>query len=360
MKLNNFFKKILFKIKYTVKINWQKNLINLSINLNRPLNKPTSIIIDITPNCVLRCQQCNLWKTPPHVHLTFAQAKIIIDKLHKWLGNYYLFFTGGEPFLNPNLPKIIKYAESKGIFTHVNSNAFLINKDLSKKIIDSKLSAISISLDGASPSTHDKLRGVKNAYKNAIQAIRLLKKNKKIAIYLNTVIMQPNLKDLEQLIKIAQKEKTNGLTFQCLLPTLATNETTNQTKNSPLWPNVSSLKKILNKIIKKIPQNKIILSTENDLQLAKKYYANPNYLDSFKCNAGINNFIINYLGEVKLCWHFPKIGNIFKENPKNIWLNHESAKQRKIIRTCKKPCKIIACNQINIERQKTVLFLNHS
>jgi len=158
-----------------VKLACQEFLARWSKNRDRPLNKPILVTLEVTPNCFLRCKQCDIWKIPKQPSLSLEKAEIIIDKLHDWLGGFYLSFTGGEPFMNLKLPQMITYAESKGIITHVNSNGVLVNQKLGRQIVASKLSAITISLDGAKAKTHDRLRGVPGTLAGALRAIRVLK-----------------------------------------------------------------------------------------------------------------------------------------------------------------------------------------
>lgn len=354
-------KKIYYIFKITIRVYYQRFLIKISKYSNKPFNKPTSIMINVTQNCILHCRQCDLWKTKPEKQMTFNQAKVIIDKLHNWLGNFYLFFTGGEPFINKNLPKIIKYAQSIGIVCHVNSNAFLIDEKLAKKIIDSKLDSISISLDGSKASTHDYLRGTLGTYKKVIKAIKLLKNGPKI--YLNTVIMKQNVSELISLISLSQK-KADGINFQCLLPTLTSKDNLNDLQNSSLWPKFQKLKSEIEKIAKLIKtQKNNLLANNNDLNQIIDYYQNPASVNKhIICAAGINNFIVNQKGDVKLCYGFSPIGNLFKSSAKNIWLSHTAQKQRKAIRKCQNTCKVIKCNKINLNRQINVdsQFLNNS
>ena len=341
----------IIKIKSILSAYYQAFLISISKNLNKPLNKPTSITLTITNNCNSRCQHCHLWQNKPEKQLKFSQAKKILDKLYDWLGNFYLFFTGGEPFLNQDLPKIIKYAQKKGIICHVNSNALLINKSLAEKIIDSKLNSISISLDGANPSTNNSIRGIPNGYQKVIQAIKLLKNGPEI--YLNTVIMKPNINDLIPLIRLSKNKKINGLHFQCLLPTLSSKDTVQNMLQSSLWPKYKNLKSEIKKINKlNKTQKEKLLDDDLYLQQIINYYQNPfSATKNIICRAGINNFIVDKNGDVHLCFDFPAVGNILKDSPKNIWLNQNSQQQRKLIRKCQKLCKITTCNKIDINRQ---------
>ena len=352
-------KKLYLITKIIFKVHYQRLLIKISKYLNKPLNKPTSIMINVTQNCILHCRQCDLWKTKPEKQMTFNQAKVIIDKLHNWLGNFYLFFTGGEPFLNKNLPKIIKYAQNIGIICHVNSNAFLIDENLAKKIIDSKLDSISISLDGAKASTHDYLRGTPGTYRKVTKAIKLLQGGPKI--YLNTVIMKQNISELTDLISFCQKN-TNGINFQCLLPTLTSKDDLNDLQKSSLWPKFNKLKLEIKKIIKLDETKKTkLLVNKNDLNQIINYYRNPALVNkSITCVAGINNFIVDQKGDVKLCYGFPVVGNLLKSSAKDIWLNKHAQKQRKSMRKCQNSCKVIKCNKIDTNRQIKVESQNYS
>lgn len=329
---------------------YQILLIKLSKNLNRPLCQPTSIIISITPNCPLRCRQCDIWKSPSSKTISLKEGIYIVDKLQKWLDTYCLYITGGEPFLNQDLTKIIKYAENNKITTNVNTNGVLINQKLSSSIIDSKLSNITFSLDGANPTTHDYLRGVKGTFKKTLQAIRSLSSsNNHPHIYINSIIMKKNQEELIDLIKIAETEKVDGITFQNLLPNLASKKTIHD--NNPLWPtDINRIKKIIKKIIFLSKTKKIIHSSEADLRQLSDYYTDPESLAKLQCSAGINNFIVDHQGDVYLCFNFASIGNIFKDNPRDIWLGQKAQNQREKIRRCQEYCKITACNRIDTNR----------
>lgn len=344
-------KKIKIKIQAILHAYSQACLISISKNLNKPLNQPTSITLTVTVNCNSHCHHCHLWQTKPEKQLTLPQAKKIINQLHDWLGNFYLFFTGGEPFLNQDLPKIIKFAQNKGIICHVNSNAILINQNLAQKIIDSRLDSISISLDGAKALTNNQVRGTPNAYQKVIQAIKLLQPGPNI--YLNTVIMKPNINELVPLIKLSQQKKTNGINLQCLLPTLETKDSVEDMQTGLLWPKHKDVKSQIQKIIKLNPsQKQKLLADENYLHKIIDYYQNPILANQkTTCAAGINNFIVDKKGDVRLCFDMPPIGNILKDSASKIWHSQKAQQQRKTIRKCQKLCKTTACNKVDINRQ---------
>ena len=355
---------IIRKIKTTavdLSLLWQNSLIKYSLHLNKPLNKPTSVIFNLTPNCILRCKQCDIWKNPPAKHLSYKNSKILIDKIHSWLGSYYIFFSGGEPLMNKELPKMMKYAHKKGMLSHVHSSAVLIDDKVAQSLLDNHLFAINISLDGSTAKTHDRLRGRVGTFNRAVKAIKHLQElpsSQKPRIYINTVMMKDNIKELESLVKFATKHNTDGITFQCLLPNLAAKGKQVAHQKNPLWPETDKIVRVLKKLIKLSRKKKIVLSSPEDLELAIRYYENPDYVDSITCAAGINNFIIDHLGNVRLCFGYPPIGNLYKETAVDIWWGKKSQRQRRIIRKCKQKCKIIPCNITDTRRIKTTLKSN--
>lgn len=342
-----------------LKLAWEGNLIKLSQSLDKPHNKPTSIIINLTPNCVLRCRQCDIWKNAPAQHLNLNDAKTILDKLRGWLGPTYVFFAGGEPLMNKQLPQMIGYAYKIGILSHVNSNAVLINQSVAQKLCDNRMFAISISLDGANHSTHDYLRGQAGTFDKVIKAIKLLQNQEdgSPSIYLNTVMMKDNVDELSALVQLAKDLRTQGITFQCLLPNLGSADTEISPDKNPLWPKTKDITDALRRIIKIARSEPLVLTRPAQLKTAINYYKDPHFLDSITCAAGINNFIIDHQGDVRLCFGFPPIGNILTDSPANIWWSKEAQRQRSQIRSCRQSCKVILCNQSDLRRTQTALSI---
>lgn len=64
-----------------------------------------------------------------------------------------------EPLLDPMLFERIKYAKSRGLKIHLNTNGTLLTQEKRKAILDSGLDVISVSLDAATAETYRKVRG---------------------------------------------------------------------------------------------------------------------------------------------------------------------------------------------------------
>jgi MoaA/NifB/PqqE/SkfB family radical SAM enzyme len=64
----------------------------------------------------------------------------------------------GEPLINPDIYKMIDMAEDAGIRTGMSTNGTRLDEKASAKLLDSKLSMLYISLDGATKQTFEKIR----------------------------------------------------------------------------------------------------------------------------------------------------------------------------------------------------------
>jgi MoaA/NifB/PqqE/SkfB family radical SAM enzyme len=118
---------------------------------------PTVVQIEPTNICNLKCPLCphNRISSDGKRHLSFKEFKYIIDKFDYRTRIFLTKF--GEPFLNPEVFRIIDYAKNKGHNICLSSN-FDIDKSIIKDIAKSRLDKILISLDGFSQESNSKYR----------------------------------------------------------------------------------------------------------------------------------------------------------------------------------------------------------
>lgn len=339
---------------------YAKNYILESLAIRFPraiffLPKPLYIGLSVGTRCNFKCRQCDLWQLDigPNKLLSLKQIKSILIKLKKLLGSFRLVFTGAEPFVRKDIFKIIKFCSDNEIYTVLTSNGWLIDKNLAEKIVSSRLNVINISLDGANAETHDFLRGKKGAFNRAIRALKLLvgHKKKTPTIYINTVIMDFNVDQLEDIIKVVKEIGVNNIRFQALESKyLFGNKKYNPYwfKREPLWPqNWQRLAKVLDKIKTLKEKRHPIKNTYSELEDLKLYYKNPLSLVKKQkyCYTGVRNFSIDSQGKVRLCFGMEPIGDLLKNSPQDIWYGKKAREQRQIIAHCQRACRILPCNK---------------
>ncbi len=126
-------------------------------------------------DCNLRCTYCVAKSSPnaPRRALGLANVKRLVDEAVE-LGFSEIFFTGGEPFILPDIYEMLAYSASR-VRTTVLSNAMIIRGPRLEKLvaIAHENLVIQVSLDGGRAEEHDAYRG-KGAWEKTVEGIRLL------------------------------------------------------------------------------------------------------------------------------------------------------------------------------------------
>lgn len=159
----------------------------------------------ITYRCNSRCDFCDIWKNPANKKVSnakFEDVKNNLDGLKK-LGVKVVDFTGGEPLLNEDLPKILRYAKSLGFNVKLTTNGILYPKIAHE--IKGQTDWLSFSFDGLNPEEYKTIRGVDN-FDNLLESVRLAKKLKEKPFLIHTVT-NDTVKDFEKVVNFAKENK---------------------------------------------------------------------------------------------------------------------------------------------------------
>jgi MoaA/NifB/PqqE/SkfB family radical SAM enzyme len=129
--------------------------------------------------CNLRCNHCFISCSPDNRTfglMTFAQFKPYLDEaVTRGVKEYY--FTGGEPFLNPDIFEILAATLAVGPAT-VLTNATRFDERSVAKLVRLNASSdysleLRVSIDGFSPATNDPIRGP-GTFDRAMSGLSLL------------------------------------------------------------------------------------------------------------------------------------------------------------------------------------------
>jgi radical SAM protein with 4Fe4S-binding SPASM domain len=174
--------------------------------------KPTSLEIEPTTSCNIRCPQCPSGLrefTRNTGMLDLPLYKKIIDETHQELVWLILYFQG-EPFLNKQFLAFVKYAAQKNIYTATSSNAHYFTDEMAKATVESGLDRLIISIDGTSQDTYGKYRIGGNVEKVIEGTERLLFWKKKLKsktphIIWQFIVFKHNEHQLPEIKKLAKQ-----------------------------------------------------------------------------------------------------------------------------------------------------------
>jgi len=219
------FDKIFFHFKdlsYKRLINWF--LAESACRLKFPLIPayPTLFQIEPTNLCNLRCPMCHVADDGrPRRSMTFEEYKKVIDEI----GDFTLLLQlwgWGEPFMNPDFCRMIRYAKAKGmqIITSTNGHFFKSERDVDE-LIDSELDVLMFALDGLNAETYEKYRR-RGDFDNVMNALKLLIRRKKQRnasfplINLRMLVTRDNEGQADQMIRFGKEIGADLLTFKTL------------------------------------------------------------------------------------------------------------------------------------------------
>ena len=169
---------------------------------------PRSIYIEPTSRCNELCQQCprTLLSREDDRDLSYDKFLYIVDQFP--VLDRVVLHGLGEPLLNKELPRMVRYLKDRGTYVLFNSNGILLNEKRGQALIDAGLDEYRLSMDGASRETYAKVRGV-DAFDKIWRNVRAFiahqktQDSKKPVLSLWFTAMRENLHELPALIDLA-------------------------------------------------------------------------------------------------------------------------------------------------------------
>lgn len=124
--------------------------------------------IALSEYCNLKCQMCR--RPSETVFMDAERCKRAMTEAVA-VGVEYLSFSGGEPFVHPQILELLEHAISLGAKVQMVSNGTLI-RDKHLPLL-SKLDCLTISIDGTE-AAHDHIRRRPGTYRRSLETIRRL------------------------------------------------------------------------------------------------------------------------------------------------------------------------------------------
>jgi MoaA/NifB/PqqE/SkfB family radical SAM enzyme len=103
--------------------------------------------------------------------MTLLEIKLGLAKIYRH-GCRIVNFTGGEPTLRFDLPKIIDCASNLGMWTSVVTNGSLLTRERIHELKDAGLDSLFFSLDSLDACRHDQQRGFPGLHSQVLSSLR--------------------------------------------------------------------------------------------------------------------------------------------------------------------------------------------
>lgn len=247
--------------------------------------------VEITNLCNMKCKHCMNWSMK-NANEGFKREEILklIDELHQ-NKTEEIYISGGEPLLYPYIDDAIIYANSLGIKVTLATNALEVPNHL--VAIKKGVQLVSISLDGIG-ETHDNFRGVKGAFNNCVEVLKLLKENN-VKTRISAMIWKENIGQLEEMISLAKSCGVSKVNLAFLIP--EGRAKTDETIKLP----IDKYKEVVDIVAKLREKYK---GDNFDIEIRRNNKLDKNSID---CPGGRNLIHINVNGKVSPCSWIAKI-----------------------------------------------------
>jgi MoaA/NifB/PqqE/SkfB family radical SAM enzyme len=169
----------------------------------RLAGKAKVLQIHPTRRCNLRCLHCYSSSSPE------ATATLPAELLTRALtsarseGYDLAGFSGGEPFLYPQLPSLVEHAKQLGFYTTATTNGMLLN-DARLAPLKGTLDLLAVSLDGVRES-HNRMRGSPHAFDRMRRGLAAVRAHEFAFGFIFT-LTQWNLHELDAVAEFAFAE----------------------------------------------------------------------------------------------------------------------------------------------------------
>ena len=272
--------------------------------------KPNSIEIALTNRCCCKCIMCNYWKLGSNDELTTQEVKDILNQA-KELGCKNCTLYGGEPMLRKDIFELVRYANELGYHVGMDSNGYLIDANAAKKLAESGLESIAISIDAVG-EIHDELRGLKGCFDNAITAIQELRKNN-VTVVVHSLLMSKTLEN-ENILKLIKFMENLGFPVFIQLLTYSPFYFKNNPSEEDLWiteRDQKELEILVDKLIEIKKRNpKLLVNSVPSLEYIRKYFRDPKREDIPCYLMYMGRLWVDYQGKLYLCQSLPPIGDL--------------------------------------------------
>ncbi|MBA4372462.1 MAG: hypothetical protein C0402_06325 [Thermodesulfovibrio sp.] len=169
------------------------------------IQPPKTFFLELTNHCNLRCSMCN-FHSPQVIRrrekgfMDTASALRLLDEISTFTTEkpWIALHGAGEPLLHKDIVSILAHGASYDFNIGFLTNAVLLDRALSERILDAGISWIGFSIDGTDKTKFEKYRcgaDYDQVVRNALQFIDLAQKRDRPVRIMVNMTMQDEMKE---------------------------------------------------------------------------------------------------------------------------------------------------------------------
>ena len=189
--------------------------------------RPLNVELDVTTQCNLRCVMCHF--SDPVISAgarrdwSVSEFEMVARQVFPFAQRLSLSIST-EPLLNPSFCEFLPIVASYGVpHTYINTNGLLLTEAIVTRMIETGFHAVSISLDGATAATYERVRHG-GQWATVIANIQMLQRLRERArsetprVTFGFVLMRSNIAETPYFVQLAHELGVRDVHFLHLIP----------------------------------------------------------------------------------------------------------------------------------------------
>ena len=174
---------------------------------------------ETTAACNLRCRHCRRGEsraTAAPGELTTGEAVEFIRGVAFW-SRPLLVLSGGEPLTRGDIVELAACASECGMPVALATNGTMVDPGTAAALKKAGVRRVSVSVDGVSSVTHDRIRGVAGAFEGAVRGLRTLRASG-LSTQVNMTVCRGNRGEIDGMFRLAAREGADAVHLFVLVP----------------------------------------------------------------------------------------------------------------------------------------------
>ena len=165
---------------------------------------PLGMLLELTHRCPLQCPYCSnpLKLERAGDELDTETWLSVLDQAAA-LGVLQMHFSGGEPMARPDLPKLVRRAAERGLYSNLITSAVLLNETTLGVLADAGLDHVQISFQDAEAKGADRIGNHAGGHAKKLAAAHLVREAG-LALTLNFVVHRHNIARVPDMIAMGE------------------------------------------------------------------------------------------------------------------------------------------------------------
>jgi radical SAM protein with 4Fe4S-binding SPASM domain len=165
---------------------------------------PLVVTWEVTQACDLACDHCRAEADPDRStgELSVPEARDFFEQVAEFSPQPFLVLSGGDPLKRPDVFELLETAVDVGVTPSITpATTALLDRETIERFAEIGVGRMALSLDGATPESHDGFRGEDGTFETATRAAEHAR-DVGLSIQINTTVTASTADELPAIARI--------------------------------------------------------------------------------------------------------------------------------------------------------------